>query len=194
MSSPVRSIVPLIVAAVASGVASFATEGLPRLSHDVQAQLTSYLINPQLLLPGVWFGLVTGALAWRFGSRGLLGAVLSLIVTWIGWQLAVQAGIATFDRLSTITTAENVKLVLSGMAAGAVGALTAFLGVRLSVAFPRTFLALVATVAVGAAFGLLLVWSTTRQSAGLLLYATWQPAVVGVMALLASSRRQYSKY
>ncbi len=188
MPSPVRSIAPLVIAAVASGVASYATEGLPRLSHNVQAQLTAYHINPQLLLPGVWFGLVTGALAWCFGSRGLLGAVLSLVVTWIGWQLAVQAGIATFDRLGPMTTVENVKLVIAGMAAGTAGALVSFLGVRVSVAFSRTWLALLSTVAVGAAFGLLLVWSTTRQSAGLLLYATWQPAVVGVMALFASSR------
>lgn len=188
MPSPVRSIVPLVVAAVASGVASFYTEGLPRLSHDVQAQLTAYLINPQLLLPGMWFGLVTGALAWRFGSRGFLGAALSLVVTWIGWQLAVQAGIATFHRLETVTTAENVKLVLAGMAAGGVGALVAFLGVRATVPFRRTLLALLATAGVGAAFGLLLVVSTTRQSAGLLLYATWQPAVVGIMAMFANSR------
>lgn len=188
MPSPVRSIVPLVVAAVASGVASFYTEGLPRLSHNVQAQLTAYLINPQLLLPGMWFGIVTGALAWRFGSRGILGAALSLVVTWIGWQLAVQAGIATFDRMGRVTTAENVKLVLAGMAAGGVGALVAFLGVRATVPFQRTLLALLATTGVGAAFGLLLVVSTTRQSAGLLLYATWQPAVVGIMAMFANSR------
>ena len=188
MPSPVRSIVPLVVAAVASGVASFYTEGLPRLSHGVQAQLTAYLINPQLLLPGLWFGLVTGALAWRFGSRGILGAALSLVVTWIGWQLAVQAGIATFDRMGRVTTAENVKLVLAGMSAGGVGALVAFLGVRATVPFRRTLLALLATVGIGAAFGLLLVVSTTRQSAGLLLYATWQPAVVGIMAMFANSR------
>lgn len=188
MPSPVRSIVPLVVAAVASGVASFATEGLPRLSHDVETQLTGYLINPKLLLPGLWFGLVTGALAWRLGTRGIIGAMITLMVTWTAWQLSVQAGIAAFDRLGSQVTVENTKLAIAGMAGGAAGALVTFLGVRVSVPFPRTLLALLATVVVGAAFGLLLVWSTTRQSAGLLLYATWQPAVVGVMAMFAMSR------
>lgn len=188
MPSRFRSIAPLVVAAVASGVASYTTEGLPRLSHGLETQLSAYLINPKLLLPGLWFGLVTGALAWRLGRFGIIGAVLSLAVTWIGWQLAVQAGIATFDRLGSMFTTENPKLALAGMAGGAAGAFIAFVGVRLSVPFPRTLVALVSTVLVGTVFGLLLVWSTTRQSAGLLLYATWQPAVVGVMAMLATSR------
>lgn len=188
MPSPVSSIVPLVAAALVSGVASYATEGLPRLPHGVEMQLTSYLINPRLLLPGVWFGLVTGALAWRLGSRGLLGAVLSLAITWIGWQLAVQAGIAVFDRMGTVTTVENARVALAGLGGGAAGALIAFVGVRASVRMPRTVLALLATMIVGALCGLLLVWSTNRQSAGLLLYATWQPAVVAVMAYFAARR------
>ena len=129
---------------------------------------------------------MTGALAWRLGSRGVLGAVLSLAVTWIGWQLAVQAGIAAFDRVGSLTTVENIRVALAGVGGGAVGAFIAFVGVRVSVPMPRTILALVGTVIVGAAFGLLLVWSTTRQSAGLLLYATWQPAVVAAMAYFAT--------
>lgn len=188
MPSPVRSIVPLVAAAVVSGVASYATEGLPRLSHDVQVQLTAYFINPRLLLQGLWFGLVTGALAWRFGSRGPLGALLSLAVTWIGWQLAVQAGIVAFDRLGTINTVENVRLALAGVSGGAVGAFIAFVGVRATVPMARTILALAATVTVGAACGLLLLWSSDRQSAGLLLYGTWQPAVIAVMSCFASRR------
>lgn len=188
MPSPVRSIVPLVAAALVSGVASYATEGLPRLPHSVETQLSSYLINPRLLLPGVWFGLVTGALAWRFGSRGPLGALLSFAVTWIGWQLAVQAGIAVFDRAGALATIETTRVALAGAGGGAVGALIAFLGVRAAVPMPRTALALAATVAVGAAFGLLLAWSTTRQSAGLLLYATWQPAIVAVMAYFAARK------
>lgn len=188
MPSPVRSIVPLVAAAVVSGVASYATEGLPRLSHEVQALLTSYLINPRLMLPGVWFGLVTGALSWRLGSRGILGAALSLVVTWIGWQLAVQAGIAVFDRLGTVTTDESVRLAVAGVGGGAVGAFVAFIGVRIGTPMRRTIVALLATLMVGAAFGLLLVWSSTRQSAGLLLYATWQPAVIAVLAYFATGR------
>jgi hypothetical protein len=188
MPSPVRSIVPLVAAAVASGVLSYATEGLPRLSHELQALLTSYLINPQLMLPGVWFGLVTGALAWRLGSRGAIGAVLSLVITWVGWQLAVQAGIAAFDRLGGMTTDETIRLAAAGVGGGAVGALVSFIGVRIGTPMRRTLLAGFATLAVGAAFGLLLVWSSTRQSAGLLLYATWQPAVIAVMAYFANSR------
>ena len=190
MPSPVRSIVPLIVAAVASGVASYATEGMPQLSHEVQTQLTAYHINPRLLLPGLWFGLVTGALAWRFGRLGLVGAFLSLVATWIGWQVAVQAGIATFDRMGTTNTAENIRLGIAGLAGGAAGALITFLGVRLSVPFRSTLLAFVTTFAIGGALGLLLVWSNTGQSAGLLLYATWQPVVVGIMALFAYRGRQ----
>lgn len=190
MPSRIRSIVPLVVAAVVSGCASFATEGLPRLTHEWETQLSAYLINPKLLLPGLWFGFVTGALAWRFGKLGVWGALLSLAATWIGWQLAVQAGIATFDRLSTIFVQENPKLALAGMAGGAAGALATFLGVRLSVSFPSTLVALVCTVLVGTVLGLLLVWSTTRQSVGLLLYATWQPAVVGVMGMFATSKRR----
>lgn len=188
MPSPVRSVAPLVVAAVASGVASFATEGLPKLSHDMETQLTAYLINPKLLLPGVWFGLVTGALAWRLGSRGLLGAIISLIVTWIGWQLAVQAGIVTFDRLSSITPVESTKLAFAGMAGGAVGALMTFLGVRITTPFPRTLHALIFTLLLGAASGVVLAWSTTQQSAGLLLYATWQPMIVAVIAIFATAR------
>lgn len=188
MPSPVSSIVPLVAAAFVSGVASYATEGLPRLPHGVETQLTSYLINPRLLLPGIWFGLVTGALAWRLGSRGVLGAVLSLAVTWIGWQLAVQAGIVVFDRIATVTTVENFRVALAGVGGGAAGALVAFIGVRASVPMPRTMFALLATVTVGALLGLLLVWSNNRQSAGLLLYATWQPAVVAVMAYFATRR------
>lgn len=188
MPSPVRSIVPLVVAALISGFLSYATEGLPRLSHSIEMQLTAYLINPRLLLPGVWFGLVTGALAWRFGSRGLVGAALTFCLTWAGWQLAVQAGIAVFDRAGLLTTVETNRLALAGVAGGAVGALVTFLGVRAAVPMPRTMLALVATIVTGSAFGLLLPWSTTRQSAGLLLYATWQPAVVAVVSYFAARK------
>ncbi len=188
MPSPVRSIVPLVAAAVASGVLSYATEGMPRLSHDVQALLTSYLINPQLMLPGFWFGLVTGALTWRLGSRGVIAAILSLIVTWVGWQLAVQAGIAAFDRLGAMTTDEYTRLAVAGVGGGAVGALVAFIGVRIGTPMRNTLLALLATLVVGAASGLLLVWSSNRQSAGLLLYATWQPAVIAVIGYFASRR------
>ena len=188
MPSPVRSIVPLVVAALISGVLSYATEGLPRLSHSIEMQLTAYLINPRLLLPGVWFGLVTGALAWRFGSRGLIGAALTFCLTWAGWQLAVQAGIAVFDRAGLLTTVETNRLALAGVAGGAVGALVTFLGVRAAVPMSRTMLALVATIVTGSVFGLLLPWSTTRQSAGLLLYATWQPAVVAVVSYFAARK------
>ncbi len=188
MPSPVRSIVPLVVAALISGFLSYATEGLPRLSHSIEMQLTAYLINPRLLLPGVWFGLVTGALAWRFGSRGLIGAALTFCLTWVGWQLAVQAGIAVFDRAGLLTTVETNRLALAGVAGGAVGALVTFLGVRAAVPMPRTMLALVATIVTGSVFGLLLPWSTTRQSAGLLLYATWQPAVVAVVSYFAARK------
>lgn len=188
MPSPVRSIVPLVVAALISGFLSYATEGLPRLSHSIEMQLTAYLINPRLLLPGVWFGLVTGALAWRFGSRGLIGAALTFCLTWAGWQLAVQAGIAVFDRAGLLTTVETNRLALAGVAGGAVGALVTFLGVRAAVPMSRTMLALVATIVTGSAFGLLLPWSTTRQSAGLLLYVTWQPAVVAIVSYFAARK------
>jgi hypothetical protein len=188
MPSPVRSIVPLVVAALISGFLSYATEGLPRLSHSIEMQLTAYLINPRLLLPGIWFGLVTGALAWRFGSRGLIGAALTFCLTWVGWQLAVQAGIAVFDRAGLLTTVETNRLALAGVAGGAVGALVTFLGVRAAVPMSRTMLALVATIVTGSVFGLLLPWSTTRQSAGLLLYATWQPAVVAVVSYFAARK------
>lgn len=188
MPSPVRSIVPLVVAALISGFLSYATEGLPRLSHSIEMQLTAYLINPKLLLPGVWFGLVTGALAWRFGSRGLMGAALAFALTWVGWQLAVQAGIATFHQAGVLTPVETSRIALAGFAGGAVGAIVTFLGVRLAVPMPRTMVALVATVVTGSVFGLLLPWSTTRQSAGLLLYAAWQPAVVAVMSYFAARK------
>lgn len=188
MPSPVSSIVPLVAAAFVSGVASYMSEGLPRLPHGVETQLTAYLINPRLLLPGVWFGLVTGALAWRLGRRGVLGALLSLAVTWIGWQLAVQAGIVVFDRIGTITTIENARVALAGAGGGAAGALIAFIGVRASVPMARTMIALLTTMVVGALLGLLLVWSNNRQSAGLLLYATWQPAVVAIMAYFATRK------
>ncbi|MCL4765073.1 MAG: hypothetical protein KJZ80_02390 [Hyphomicrobiaceae bacterium] len=188
MSSFTRSFGLLVAAAAVSGYASFATEGLPQLSHDAQAQLTSYMINPNALLAGVWFGLVTGALAWTKGSRGAAGAIFSFLATWIAWQMAIQVAIATFDRLGAMTSSEDIRMIIAGFAAGAVGAFVTFLGVRASVAFSRTGLALLSTVAVGAAFGMLLLWSMTEQSAGLLLYATWQPAVIAVMALFARSR------
>jgi len=186
MATTARTVVPFVAAAVVSGIASFATEGMPRLSHDLQAQLTSYFINPQLLLPGVWYGLVLGALSWARGSRGMVGAVLALLMTWIGWQLAVQAGIAAFDRLTILTPSENVRLGLAGVSGGAVGALIAFVGVRVGTPMKQTFKAFLTTVAVGAAVGVLLPWSSTRQSAGWLLYAAWQPAVTAAIAWFAA--------
>ncbi|MGB3719285.1 MAG: hypothetical protein DIU63_06165 [Proteobacteria bacterium] len=190
MATPLRKIIPFVIAALVSGILSYATEGMPRLSHELQAQLTSYFINPQLLLPGVWYGLVLAGLAWILGARGILGAIAALVMTWVGWQLAVQAGIVAFDRFAAVTPDETTRLTVAGAAGGLVGAFISFVGVRLGVPMKGTFLALIATLIVGAVFGLLLPWSSTRQSAGLLLYAAWQPAVTATMAWFAVVRRK----
>ena len=190
MAIPLRKIIPFVIAAFVSGVLSYATEGMPRLSHDLQAQLTSYFINPQLLLPGVWYGLVLGALAWILGVRGLLGAIVALVMTWVGWQLAVQAGIVAFDRFAAVTPSETTRLTVAGAAGGTVGGFISFLGVRIGVPMKKTLAALLATVLTGAVFGLLLPWSSTQQSVGVLLYAAWQPAVTAAIAWFAVAWRK----
>lgn len=187
MSSTARGVGLFAAAGLASGVLSTFTEGVP-LPESVQDLLTTARVNPQIVFPGFWFGIVTGAIAWQWGARGIAGAFVSFLVTSLAWHAAVHAGLLTFDHLMKFIDAEEPRLMISGLIAGAVGALGVVLGLKVSVVFPQPIVTVAAAVAIGALAGVVLHWSMSQDGAGLLLYALWQTAVAACLVFMIARR------
>ena len=83
-----------------------------------------------MVLSGAWFGLVVGFGVWHWGNRSWTAAAIAIAVTWVGWQLAVNLAMQLNERwLKAASIPVALRMYVSGLAAGAVGAFVTWAGV-----------------------------------------------------------------
>lgn len=130
-----------------------------------------------LVLAGLWFGLVVGFGVWMWSGRRLGCAFLALAVTWVGWELAVNAALQ-IDAYWTWTNSVPgwVGMYLAGFVAGAIGAGVTWAGAAIAVPRLQGRDIAAGAVAVGAVMGLLLPY-TNHYDHGAVLLVPWQMAV-----------------
>ncbi|MEZ5774627.1 MAG: hypothetical protein R3D33_07985 [Hyphomicrobiaceae bacterium] len=144
-----------------------------------------------MVLTGVWFGLVMGYGAWRFAGRSLVLASVALVLTVVGWEVAVNLAMRLErDWLKDAGLPEGSTMYASGLAAGAVGALLTWVGIAIAGGGARKVGTAVRAVATGAALGLLLPAIDWVDSPAILL-VPWQVGVAAVLGhALGRSERQ----
>ena len=134
-----------------------------------------------LVLTGLWFGLVIGFAAWRWAERTVSAFATAFVITWIGWEAAVNVAVQIDGpALEGTVIPYGVRLYLAGFAAGALGALITWAGVAIYAQPLRRRAVVAAVVATGALFGLLLPATNTFDS-GLVLLVPWQVAIALVI-------------
>jgi hypothetical protein len=134
-----------------------------------------------MVLAGLWFGLVIGFAVWRWGKTSWVAAATAVLVTWIGWEAAVNIALQ-IDRPwpEAISISSIYKSYLAGFVAGAVGAAVTWAGAAARVSSLRRVSAAATIVATGALFGLLLP-TTNHFDSGLVLLLPWQVAVAAMI-------------
>lgn len=136
-----------------------------------------------MVLTGVWFGLVMGFAAWRWGGASVFAAVVAFMATWIGWEAAVNLAIQIDGPwLREVAIARGSKTYLAGFSAGTVGALLTWSGVAASAPVLRCGKAAMRVAMTGAVFGLLL-RAIDYFDSGVVLLVPWQAAVAAVIGL-----------
>ncbi len=130
---------------------------------------------------GLWFVLVAGYGVWRWGERPLTSAALVVAATWIAWEVAVNLGLMIDQHWPVDTSLpEGLKSYVTGVAAGAVGALLTWAGaaaVTPQLRQPATALLIVST---GALCGLLFPATNNYDYAAILL-VPWQAATAAAI-------------
>lgn len=141
-----------------------------------------------MVLAGLWFGLVVGALATIRGGAGLLGGLFALAVTWIAWEVAVNVAMILTEGWLAGTSLDKVgRYALGGLAAGIVGAGLSFLGVAAVVREARHAAGMMTATGAGGLFGMLLPLATERDWP-IALFVPWQMAVAAAIAWAISRR------
>jgi hypothetical protein len=136
-----------------------------------------------MVLTGVWFGLVMGFAAWRWGTASVFAAAVAFVATWIGWETAVNLAMQIDGPwLRDAAIARGSKTYLAGFAAGAVGALLTWSGVAASAPVLRCGKAVMRVALTGAVFGLLL-RAIDYFDSGVVLLVPWQAAVAAMIGL-----------
>jgi hypothetical protein len=143
-----------------------------------------------MVLAGLWFGLVIGFAVWRWGEASWVAVATAVLVTWIGWEAAVNVALQ-IDRPwpEAISIASIDKSYLTGFVAGAVGAAITWAGAAARVSSLQRISAAATTVATGALFGLLLP-ATNHFDSGLALLLPWQMAVAAMIGFNMSPLRK----
>lgn len=138
-------------------------------------------IGLHMVLTGVWFGLVVGFGVWRWGHHTRCAAAVAFVATWVGWELAVNLALQLeVHWLKATRIPEALTMYISGLAAGAIGALSTWAGAAaFTPALRRTWVP-AGCIAIGAAFGMLLPFTSNYDNAAILLLP-WQIAVAGVL-------------
>lgn len=134
-----------------------------------------------MVLTGLWFGFVMGFAVWRWGEASLAASAMTVLATWIAWEAAVNLAIQ-IDRPwpQSIAIVTGYKSYLTGVFAGALGAIITWAGVALNVqALRRGSIAAGITIT-GALFGLLFP-AVNYFDTGLVLLVPWQVAVAMVI-------------
>ena len=143
-----------------------------------------------MMLTGVWFGLVVALGVWLWGNRSARAAATALMLTWGGWESAVNLAMQLDHHLhNTIITSDAITVCVSGMCAGALGAFATWAGAAPATPILRqTWLAL-GIASTGALLGPLLQLSNHYDNAAVLLLP-WQIAVAALLGVgLAPPRR-----
>ena len=129
-----------------------------------------------MVRPGDGYGL------WRWGDHSLRAAAIAVAATWVAWEVAVNVGLQLDQRwLVGTAVPDSLKSYVTGFAAGGVGALLTWAGLRRrrrrSAKLPR-----LGCVSTGALFGLLLP-ATNQYDYPAILLLPWQAAVAAAFGL-----------
>lgn len=146
-------------------------------------------IGVYMILSGIWFGLVVGFGVWAWGQRSWTAAAVALAATWIGWEVAVNLALQLDENwLKGAAIPDVLRSYMIGFVAGAVGALLVWVGAALFTPALQRVSTAAMVVATGAAFGLLLPWTSNYDNPAILLLP-WQAGVAAVLGFgLAPSR------
>jgi hypothetical protein len=145
-----------------------------------------------MILTGVWFALVVAYGVWDWGGREPRAAALAAVVTWIGWQLAVNLAVQLDQHwLQAIGISEGAALAWSGVAAGALGASVTWAGVAVAVPALREPSEAIPFVAVGAICGALLAASNNLDYPAVL-FVPWQAAIGYMLGVALANRTAHA--
>ena len=134
-----------------------------------------------MLLTGLWFGFVVAFGVWHWGNSSWVAAVIALIATWIGWELAVNLAMQLAENwLKAIALPATLRTYVGGFAAGAVGAFMTWAGAAAFTSPLRQISVAASFVSTGALFGLLLPWTNQFDSPAILLLP-WQTVVAAIL-------------
>ncbi len=139
-----------------------------------------------MILTGVWFALVVGIAVWHWGDRPPRAVVVAAAATWIAWELAVNVAMQLDQRwLDPLDLSETASLAVSGIIAGALGAVATWAGVAGVEPALRERAQAVTFAVIGAFFGILLAASINLDYP-IVLFVPWQVAIAyGLGAALA---------
>lgn len=136
-----------------------------------------------MVLAGLWFGLAIGFAIWRWSSTPIAAAAMTVLITWIGWEAAINVALQ-IDRPwpEAIEIASVHKYYITGFMAGAVGAAITWAGVAIHFPALRCARAAATVTATGAVLGLLLPVTNIVDS-GWILLLPWQAGVAAIIGL-----------
>lgn len=135
-----------------------------------------------MALVGLWFGLVIAFAVWRWGPSTKPAAVTAGLITWFGWQAAVNLALQLDTQWLSTSGLGDGKIYIAGVAAGAIGALITWAGAAVAVPHLRQPATAAAITLTGAVFGLLLP-ATNAYENSIVLLLPWQTAVAAVIGL-----------
>jgi hypothetical protein len=134
-------------------------------------------------LIGAWFGLVVGFGVWLWGTRSWVAAATTLVATWAAWELAVNLAIQLEEQWLKATAIPGaLTIYLSGLAAGAVGAFSTWVGAAIFTPALRQTFVPVALVSAGALLGLLLPCANDYDNMAVLL-VPWETTIAAILAI-----------
>ncbi len=144
----------------------------------------TYQLEPlwRELSVGVIFGVVIGLYLLRLGLAGPLRAAAFAVLTVGAWVAAERAAVAIFGRLTARDDLFSWPGLVTGLAAGLIGAGLLVLAIAVLFPFFRDPKRCAATVLVGGAAGALMTLIDLADT-GLVLFPPWQAAVAFCFAL-----------
>lgn len=134
-----------------------------------------------MILTGVWFALVIAYAIWQWGRQSWLATAFAFVLTWIGWEAAVNLAIHLDTDRSRYLLPEAWASYAVGFAAGALGAALTWAGAAAFIPRLRQPLLLLRLTLVGAVLGLLLPLVNYTDNAVILLLP-WEVAVAYLLA------------
>jgi hypothetical protein len=141
-----------------------------------------------MVLTGAWFGLVVGFGVWQWGNRTPIAVATAFVATWVGWQAAVNVALQFEEPWLAAALPDGLRMSVSGVAAGAVGAFATWFGAALSTARLRHSIVAVGVPAIGGLFGLLLPLTSHYDNA-IALLVPWQAAIAATLGLALAPER-----